>query len=173
MTDLVKLYNPANAAGLTPDQVAGLQKLTDSELKELAKAYPNVTMQRAYLLIIDTRKSPDKQLPTLSSFENLYNLRTKNNMKSYVAYNFKGYKAPNKQVTQKGKSVKKKVEVLDLSDAELLTLPGFKSIPIASVPVKKVGKSVKKEIVDMIANDLKEATQNTFNALLSEQNKTQ
>src|SRR5688572_8861823 len=92
MTDLVKLYNPANAAGLTPDQVAGLQKLTDGELKELAKAYPNVTMQRAYLLIIDTRKSPDKQLPTLSSFENLYNLRTKNNMKSYVAYNFKGYK---------------------------------------------------------------------------------
>ena len=142
MTDLVKLYNPANAAGLTPDQVAGLQKLTDSELKELAKAYPNVTMQRAYLLIIDTRKSPDKQLPTLSSFENLYNLRTKNNMKSYVAYNFKGYKAPNKLVTQKGKSVKKKVEVLDLSDAELLTLPGFKSIPITEVKVKKIGKKL-------------------------------
>ena len=130
-------------------------------------------MQRAYLLIIDTRKSPDKQLPTLSSFENLYNLRTKNNMKSYVAYNFKGYKAPNKLVTNKGKSVKKKVEVLDLSDAELLTLPGFKSIPIASEPVKKVGKSVKKEIIDMITDDLKQATQNTFNTLLSEQNKTQ
>src|SRR6188768_2849710 len=157
--DLVKLYNPANAAGLNPDQVAGLQKLTDSELKELAKAYPNVTMQRAYLLIIDTRKSPDKQLPTLSSFENLYNLRTKNNMKSYVAYNFKGYKAPNKQVTQRGKSVKKKVEVLDLSDAELLTLPGFKSIPIASVPVKKVGKSVKKEIVDGLVDEMKKGVE--------------
>ena len=168
MTDLVKLYNPANAAGLTPDQVAGLQKLTDSELKELAKAYPNVTMQRAYLLIIDTRKSPDKQLPTLSSFENLYNLRTKNNMKSYVAYNFKGYKAPNKTVTNKGKSVKKKVEVLDLSDAELLTLPGFKSIPIASVPVKKVGKSVKKEIVDGLVDEMKKGVE-----VLSQEIKTQ
>jgi hypothetical protein len=142
MIDIVKLYNPASAAGLNPDQVAGLQKLTDSELKELAKAYPNVTMQRAYLLIIDTRKSPDKQLPTLSSFENLYNLRTKNNMKSYVAYNFKGYKVPSKTVTQKGKSVKKKVEVLDLSDAELLTLPGFKSIPITEVKVKRIGKKL-------------------------------
>ncbi len=159
MTDLVKLYNPANAAGLTPDQVAGLQKLTDSELKDLAKAYPNVTMQRAYLLIIDTRKSSDKQLPTLSSFENLYNLRTKNNMKSYVAYNFKGYKVPSKTVTQKGKSVKKKVEVLDLSDAELLTLPGFKSIPIASVPVKKVGKSVKKEIVDGLVDEMRKGVE--------------
>jgi hypothetical protein len=168
MTDLVKLYNPANAAGLTPDQVAGLQKLTDGELKELAKAYPNVTMQRAYLLIIDTRKSPDKQLPTLSSFENLYNLRTKNNMKSYVAYNFKGYKAPNKLVTNKGKSVKKKVEVLDLSDAELLTLPGFKSIPIASVPVKKVGKSVKKEIVDGLVDEMKKGVE-----VLSQETKTQ
>ena len=168
MTDLVKLYNPANAAGLNPDQVAGLQKLTDSELKELAKAYPNVTMQRAYLLIIDTRKSPDKQLPTLSSFENLYNLRTKNNMKSYVAYNFKGYKAPNKLVTTKGKSVKKKVEVLDLSDAELLTLPGFKSIPIASVPVKKVGKSVKKEIVNGLVDEMKKGVE-----ILSQEIKTQ
>jgi len=139
MTDLVKLYNPANAASLTPDQVAGLQKLSDSELKELAKAYPNVTMQRAYLLIVDTRKPVQKQLPTLSSFENLYNLRTKNNMKSYIAFNFKGYKSPVKQATPKGK---RKVEVLDLSDAELLTLPGFKSIPIAKVQVKKVGKKL-------------------------------
>ena len=70
-------------------------------------------------------------------------------------------------------AVKKKVEVLDLSDAELLTLPGFKSIPIASVPVKKVGKKLHNEILGMITDDLKEATQNTFNALLSEQNKTQ
>lgn len=146
MSDLVKIYNPANAAALTPDQVAGLQKLTNSELKELAKAYPNVTMQRAYLLIVDTRKPPHKQLPTLSSFENLYNLRTKNAMKSYVAYNFKGYKPVSKPVAQK--SGKRRVEVLDLSDAELLTLPGFKSIPVTSVPVKKVGKQKAADVVD-------------------------
>ncbi len=158
MTDLVKLYNPANAAALTPDQLAGLQKLSDSDLKELAKAYPNVIMQRAYLLIIDTRKSPDKQLPTLSSFENLYNLRTKNSMKTYVAYGFKGVNKP-KPVVQKGK-MKRKVEVLDLSDAELLTLPGFKSIPITSVTVKKLGKKV--------ISDIKDAANKGIEALSSE-----
>lgn len=146
MTDLVKLYNPASAAALTPDQIAGLQKLSDSDLKELAKAYPNVSMQRAYLLIIDSRKPAEKQLPTLSSFENLYNLRTKNSMKSYVAYNFKGYKVKPGFIQPKGK---KKTEVLDLSDSELLSLPGFKTlnseIPPTEVVVKKIRKSKTKK----------------------------
>ena len=152
MTDLVKLYNPASAAALTPDQIAGLQRLTDAELKELAKAYPNISMQRAYLLIIDTRKPAHKQLPTLSSFENLYNLRTKNAMKSYVAYGFKGVNKP-KPVNVKGKSVKRKVEVLDLSDAELLSLPGFKTIPATEVKVKKVGKKL--PIDQPVVNEIK------------------
>jgi len=136
MTDLVKLYNPANAAALTPNDIAGLQKLTDAELKELAKVYSNNVMQRAYLLIIDTRKPVHKQLPTLSSFENLHNLRTRNAMKSYVAYGFKGSKAKTVPVT-KGRT-QRRVEVLDLSDAELLSLPGFKTIPATEVKVKKI-----------------------------------
>ena len=122
MSDFVKLYNPANAAALTPEQIEGLQKLTDADLKELAKAYPNVTMQRAYLLIIDSKVPIHKQLPTLSSFENLYNLRTKNNMKSRVAYNFKGYKAKPIVVSKSSR----KPQVLDLQSAELKDLPGFK-----------------------------------------------
>lgn len=145
MSDIIKLYNPANAAALTPDNLAGLQKLTDAELKELAKAYPNSSMQRAYLLIIDTKKPIQKQLPTLSSFENLYNLRTKNAMKSYVAYGFKGVNKP-KPINVKSKSVKKKIEILDLSDAELLSLPGFKTIPATEVKVKKIGKPVTNNI---------------------------
>ena len=66
-------------------------------------------------------------------------------------------------------AVKKKVEVLDLSDAELLTLPGFKTIPIASVPVKKVGKSVKKEIVGDLVDEMRKGIE----VLSSPETKTQ
>lgn len=126
MTDLVKLYNPANADSLTPEQVEGLQKLTSAEIKELAIAYPNATMQRAYLLIIDSTKPVEKQLPTLNSFENLYNLREKNGLRQYVAYWFKGTYKP--RMISPGFQRPKKVEVVDLSDEELLTLPGFKKV---------------------------------------------
>ena len=150
-SDIVKLYNPANAAALNADQIAGLQKLTDSELKELAKAYPNSAFTKNYLLIIDTKKNFKNHLPVHSSFQSLYNLRNLNGMKSYVAFGFKGVNVPvKKPIAAKGK---RKVEVLDLSDAELLTLPGFKSIPIASVPVKKVGKKL--PIDQPVINEIK------------------
>ncbi len=125
MTDLVKLYNPANAAALTPEQIAVLKTLTSPQIKELATAFPNMTMQRAYLLIVDGSKPIDKQIPTLSTFENLWNLREKNGLRQFVAMNFKGiYKV--KPVPQKGFKPKKQ-EVLDLSETELMVLPGFKT----------------------------------------------
>lgn len=125
MTDLVKLYDPANAAALTPEQIAGLQKLTSAEIKELATAFPNMRYNHAYLLIIDSRKSVEKQLPALSTFENLYNLREKNALRWYVAYNFRGASVPR---VQTAKSVKvRRTEVRDLSNVELMTLPGFKT----------------------------------------------
>lgn len=141
MTDLVKLYNPANSSSLTTEQIAGLQKLTSSELKELALAYPNMTMSRAYLLIIDGSKPAEKQLPTLSTFENLWNLREKNGQKNYVAFNFKGNYRPMPAMN----NVKvKRVEVLDLSETELMSLPGFKTAnsnhPPREVPVTKINK---------------------------------
>jgi len=148
MSEIVKLYNPANAAALTPQQIEGLQTLTSEQIKELAKAYPNMTMQRAYLLIIDSKsKLPkEKQLPTLSTFENLWNLRERNGLKSYVAIGFRG------QVKQKPNSITarpKKSVVVDLSDQELLTLPGFKmkaengvtEMPAEKVKVTKVKKA--------------------------------
>lgn len=145
MSDLVKLYNPANAGSLTQEQVEGLQKLTSPEIKLLAQAYPNAVMQRAYLLIIDSKKEITKQLPALSSFENLYNLREKNGQRQFVAFAFRsGYKPQIKtQVTKV-----KKTEVLDLSNTDLMSLPGFKTstekLPDEVVEVKKI-KRVKKE----------------------------
>jgi hypothetical protein len=148
MSELVKLYNPANASTLTPEQVQGLQDLTSSEIKELAIAYPNATMQRAYLLIIDKDKPVNKQLPALSSFENLWNLRERSGLKSYVAFQFKGnYKPLNVQPSKN-----RKVEVVDLSNEELLVLPGFKKPAIPEekngdmeVKVKKINRKVKEK----------------------------
>lgn len=129
MTDLVKLYNPANSATLTSEQIDGLQKLTSAEIKDLATAYPNMTMQRAYLLIIDGSKPPAKQLPTLSSFENLWNLREKNGQRNFVAFNFHGtYKVNNNAPVKP-----KRTEVLDLSETELMSLPGFKTTGLPSL----------------------------------------
>lgn len=144
MSDLVKLYNPANAASLTPEQIEGLQKLTSTEIKELATAYPNRIFNRSYLLIKNTKdRIPiDKQLASLSTFENLYNLITKNNFTGYVAVGFKGH--PQQRIT----NVKpKKSQVIDLSETELLTLPGFKTAntvePPSEVQVTKVKKTRK------------------------------
>lgn len=149
MSDIVKLYNPANAAALTSEQLEGLQKLTSPEIKELATAYPNMTMQRAYLLIRDSSKSIEKQLPSLSTFENLWNLREKNGLRQYVAYAFKGaYKQ--KTITP---ARAKNQEVLDLTDTQLMNLPGFKTaktnnkpetvIPPQEVKVNRVKKIAK------------------------------
>ncbi len=140
MTDLIKLYNPANAGSLTPDQIAGLQQLTSTEIKQLAEAYPNMTMNRAYLLIIDGTKPADKQLPALSTFENLYNLREKNGQRNYVAYSFRGVYKPTPAAPVRAR----RTELLDLSDTELMVLPGFKAakenIPGEKVYVSKVKK---------------------------------
>lgn len=140
MTDIVKLYNPANADSLTPDEIRELQNLTSEEIKILATAYPNMTMQRAYLLIVDKTKSADKQLPTLSSFENLWNLREKNGQRQYVAYSFRGVYKPQTIIPVKVR----RTEVLDLSDTELLSLPGFKKEGEQKVQVTNIKKVVKK-----------------------------
>lgn len=123
MSEIVKIYNPANAAALTPEQNEGLQKLTTEQIGQLAKAYPNGT-GGAYLLIVDGSKPANKQLPTLSTFQNLYNLHTKNGMKQFVPFAFKGnYKPQRVNVPMRAR----RQEVVDLSDQELLTLPGFKT----------------------------------------------
>lgn len=145
MTDIVKLYNPANASALTPDELLGLQALDSNQIKELAQAYPNMTMQRPYLLIIDSRKPADKQLPNLSTFENLWNLREKNAQRWFVAYSFRGVYKTNNILPVKPR----RTEVVDLSDQELMSLPGFKQPTgtsttainqVETVPVTKVVK---------------------------------
>ena len=127
MNDIIKTYNPANAGALTAEQLNDLQNLTSAEIKELANAYPNTAISRAYLLIIDKSKPAEKQLPSLSTFQNLWNLREKNGLKNLVAWKFRdNYKPP--AIPQRSTNTRlKKTEVLDLSEKELLSLPGFKT----------------------------------------------
>jgi hypothetical protein len=140
MIDIVKLYNPANAASLTPEQIEGLKFLSDDELKQLAMAYPNKIMVTAYLLIIDKSKPVEKQIPNLNTFEGLYSLRARNGLKNYVAFNFKANYKPRNISPVKPR----KTEVKDLTDTELLHLPGFKTknevIKPETVEVKHIKK---------------------------------
>lgn len=151
--DIVKLYNPANAASLTPDEILSLQKLDSDQIKILAKAYPNISMKRAYLLIIDSTKPADKQIPSLNTFENLWNLREKNGQRKWVAYQFHGtYQAR----TVNANSKPRRQEVVDLSETELMSLPGFKTadngtmtgnFAAVTVPVTKVKREAVKPTV--------------------------
>lgn len=159
MSDIIKLYNPSNAASLTTDQTEGLQRLNSGEIKELAKAYPNLTMQRAYLLIVDTKKPIDKQLPTLSTFENLWNLREKNGLRNYVAFGFRGTYKPKTLQPVKAK----RTEILDLSETELMNLPGFKQNGSQSATAKQIDVAeMNKEVVkqaDEVFKNAEAATQ--------------
>ncbi len=166
MSELTKLYNPANAAALTAQQIAGLQLLTDAELKELSLAYPNITTRTAYLLIIDSKKPLTKQVPTLSTFENLYNLHQMHNLKNYVALNFKGNYRP-VSINVKSNAPR---EIIDLTDVELLTLPGFKTtdtvIPPSTVEVSKIKKVPKNSVAVSEKSDNTVVTEKLENDLL-------
>lgn len=143
MTDVVKLYNPANASALTSQQIADMQNLTSDEIRQLAQAYPNAASTSAYLLIVDMRKEPAKQIPTLSSWESLFNLRERNGRREFVAFSFRGVYQP--RAIPATRFVPKKIQVIDLSDTELMSLPGFKlpdkTIGPQDVEIKKVNRT--------------------------------
>lgn len=145
MSDIVKLYNPANASSLTFEEIRAMQDLTSVQIKELAEAYPNKVMQRGFLLIIDKNKPAEKQLAALSTFENLWNLREKNGLRQFIAFGFKGNVKPG--FVKPGQVRTTKKEVLDLSETELMSLPGFKTQTNETLPqdvaVKKLNKKTK------------------------------
>jgi hypothetical protein len=88
---LIEKFNPENAAkGLSPEDQSIMQALTDAELKVLAQAYPNQPARKSYLVLYDKNVKPDQQLYALSTWQNLYNVRTTQQMKNLVPYNFRG-----------------------------------------------------------------------------------
>lgn len=99
---VVEIYNPANAASLTPEEVAAMQLLTKEEIALLAKEYPNKPSGGTYLVLFDTKKKMTDQLFSRSTWQNLNNLN-KQGVTNFKALSFSS-------IFSKGKSaVKQKI----------------------------------------------------------------
>lgn len=85
---LIAKFNPANAGNLNAQDLETMRQLTDEQIDELAKAYPNQPTRRPYLRLYDTSKAENKQLYNLSTWQNLRNVRKFSNMKNLVPYDF-------------------------------------------------------------------------------------
>lgn len=97
--ELVKIFNPANAGTLSQEDLAIFRDLSDEQIGILAKAYPNSPSRRPYLILYDKNVKPEKQLFSLSTFQNLYNVRKFSNLKNFVPYDFKSAVFPVKTRT--------------------------------------------------------------------------
>lgn len=87
--ELIAKYNPANARNLTKEDLDAMRHLTNDQLKVLADAFPNGPRNRAYLVLYDNNLDEARQINTLSTWQNLYNVRKFSNMKNLVAQNFR------------------------------------------------------------------------------------
>jgi len=87
--ELIAKYNPANARNLSKEDLAAMRNLTTEELKHLAEAYPNGPRHKAYLVLYDNNVEEGKQIYTLSTWQNLYNVRKFSNLKNLVPHTFR------------------------------------------------------------------------------------
>lgn len=124
--ELIAKYNPANVRNLSNEDIAAMRNLTTEQLKVLAEAYPNGPRNRAYLVLHDSNVAEDRQIGTLSTWPNLYNVRKFSNMKNLSALTFRELysRTPARRATAnvssgnanlKGMSARK---VIDLSAGE-------------------------------------------------------
>jgi hypothetical protein len=86
--ELVTKFNPANAANLTPEDLAILRDLNDAQITVLAQAYPNQPTRRAYLILYDQNLPLNKQFYHLSTWQNLNNVRKFANRKNLIPWTF-------------------------------------------------------------------------------------
>lgn len=86
--DIIKLYDPANAGNLTPDEITAMQNLSKAELDQLAAAYPNKTLGGSYLVLFNKSIPANKQLYPLTTWQNLANLRRNPKKDNFVAFNY-------------------------------------------------------------------------------------
>lgn len=125
MSNVIEVYNPANAANLTDEQKAAMASLTKEEVKALAKAYPNQPHSNNYLLLFDKRLPADRQLYQVSSWQNLNQLWDIAQLQ-FVPFGFRGV-----DVQQPTVAAPKPVEVpakttVDLSKEDAASAEGLK-----------------------------------------------
>jgi|GEM_PF-6643365 len=122
MNDFLNIYNPNHAFQLTQEQIEAMQTLTDEQIKELASRYPNTGHSSAYLVLKDT--SAKHQIYPASTWQNLYNLRVKNERKNYIAYTFKSLFIK----TRSNNDIPVSDKVQDLTQSEIETAPGISRV---------------------------------------------
>lgn len=116
--ELIKKFDPANAAELTEADINDMRNLTDDQIDILAKTYPNQPMIRPYLLLYDDTVKPDKQLYIRSTWQNLRNLRKLNNKKNFRPWNFTSRQPQTRTRSQNTGIPIPQRKVVDLSPAQ-------------------------------------------------------
>lgn len=127
--DIIQTYNPGNT-NITEQELSAMKDLTDAQIAELAKAYPNQPTGNAYLVLWMKKESADAQRYPLSTWGNLNNLRRNGNI-DILPYAFrKGHNASrNNQKVQAPAQ-----RVVDLSKEETDHAEGMRPV---IAPVKK------------------------------------
>lgn len=144
--DIVDVFNPENAAVLPVEVLAFMEHLTDSQIEALAKAYPNKPTGNTYLTLKDTNLK--KQLGQLSTWENLFNLRTKGGVKSFVAATFTSRYQPGKETSAVSNFSASGVQ--DLTKTEAQQAEGLQAQPSQNAqPVAQEGQQEDKN--DLLA----------------------
>lgn len=130
--NFVHLYNPENARNLTEDQIKAMQEFTLDQVKQLALAYPNQGHTNAYL-IMKNKNAKDQIYPS-GTWQNLYNLWTKNGRKEFVAYTFKVL-----FINRKATTIGIPAKIQDLTDKDIAEAPGLRK---TFKEVQDIGKGV-------------------------------
>lgn len=120
--DIIKTFNPENQ--LTQEQLEAMRNLTDEQIAELAKAYPNQPRGNAYLVYYITGEKPHEQRYPLGTWANLLNLR-KLGRKDIIPYAFKKGFLVSK--TQSPATAPAPQRTIDLSQEEAKNAEGLKT----------------------------------------------
>lgn len=123
MSDHVKIYNPDNR-NITQKQIENMRNLTDVQIADLAKAYPNQARSNAYLVYYLEKESPIEQRFPLGTWQNLHNLRRMGRT-DILPYSFTWASKPGITVN-KQTAVAAKEHTIDLSEGELSGAEGLK-----------------------------------------------
>jgi hypothetical protein len=127
--NILEIYNPANAASLTDEQITAMRSLSVEQIAELAKAYPNGPTGNSYLRLHDKNLADDKQIYPLSTWQNLHNLHKISNF-NFTPISFtKNYVAPVLTMTN---NVPPRTK--DLADADVAGAEGLKKADENKVP---------------------------------------
>lgn len=127
-------FDPKILNNLEQKDIDQLRNLTDAEISQLAKLFPNAPGGNNYLVLEDTRKGV-KQLYPFSSFVNLDTLRNKLNQKYWVIKTLRS--KFNATKSQPGKVA----PIQDLTAKDIKNAAGLKQTdkiakPQTSAPVK-------------------------------------